>query len=551
MRLLRPGATYAELRAEFRHRVPARFNIGVDAIDRQRPDGLALIYEAPSGEVSRYTFGELVRLSNRLANSFLALGISRGDRVGILLGQRPETAIAHMTLYRMGAIALPLFTQFGPDALAFRLGNAEAKAVVTDGANVAKIRAIGDMLPALETIIVTEPADDAGDHDFWALLEKGRDTFTPVDTHAEDPALIIYTSGTTGPPKGALHAHRTMWGHYPSIEFTHDFFPQPGDLFWTPADWAWGGGLLDCLLPAWHYGVPVLAHRPGRFDPEQALHLMAKHGVRNTFLPPTALKMMRQVANPQRLGAKPRSIATGGETVGAELMAWGRETFGVTMNEFWGQTECNLLCGNSGVVHEVRPGSLGRPMPGHDVEVLDADGNILPAGELGVLAARGPDPVFLLEYWRNPEATRAKFKGPWWITGDVARKDEDGFVWFQGRDDDVISSGAYRVGPGEIEDCILRHPAVAMVAVIGVPDAVRGEVPKAFVIVKPDHATDGPLAGDIQAFVKTRLAPYQYPRDVEFVSELPMTATGKIIRNTLREREREKARAASEHKQTP
>ena len=276
-------------------------------------------------------------------------------------------------------------------ALDWRLGNADAKAVITDGGNVAKLRQIRDRLPALATLIVTEPEGDAGDHEFWRLLEAGRDTFEPVDTHADDPAMIIYTSGTTGPPKGALHAHRVMWGHYPSIEFTHDFFPQPGDLVWTPADWAWGGGLLDCLLPTLHYGVPVLAYRAPRFDPEYALRLMARHRVRNTFLPPTALKLLRQVAPPQFAGVKLRSIATGGETAGAELIHWGRSAFGVTMNEFWGQTECNVLCGNSGVVHEVRPGSLGRPIPGHDVEVIDAAGNILPSGELGMLAARGPD----------------------------------------------------------------------------------------------------------------------------------------------------------------
>lgn len=541
MRLLRPGASYRELRAEFRYPIPERFNLGVDAIDAQNPDALALIYEGPSGDVRRYTFGELGRLSNRLANAFAAIGIGRGDRVGILLGQRPETALSHVTLYRMGALALPLFTQFGPDALAWRLGDAEAKVVVTDGANIHKVREIKDRLPALETIIVTEPDGDTGDHAFWPLLERGAEAFQPVDSAAEDPALIIYTSGTTGPPKGALHAHRAMWGHYPGIEFTHDFFPQTGDLFWTPADWAWGGGLLDCLLPAWHYGVPVLAYRPTRFDPEAALRLMARHGVRNTFLPPTALKMMRQVAKPERLGARPRSIATGGETVGAELIDWGREVFGLTMNEFWGQTETNLLCGNSGVVHDIRPGSLGLPMPGHDVEVLDEDGRILPPGVPGVLGARGPDPVFLLEYWRNPEATKAKYKGEWWMTGDVAHKDEDGFIWFKGRDDDVISSGAYRVGPGEIEDCIIRHPAVAMAAVVGMPDDVRGEVPKAFVTLKSGQVASRELAEEIQAFVKTRVAPYQYPRQVEFVTELPLTATGKIVRKELRERERERA----------
>ena len=540
VRLLRPGATYEEMRAEFRHRVPARFNMGVDAIDNQDGNALALIYEDDRGGVRTFTFGELQQLSNRLANALLAIGIKAGDRVGILLGQRPETALAHVTLYRIGAIALPLFTQFGPDALTFRLGDSETKAVITDGENVHKLRTIADELPSLETIIVTDPKDDAGDHDFWQLLDRGRDAFAPVATMGDDPALIIYTSGTTGPPKGTLHAHRVVWGHYPGIEFTHDFFPQPKDLFWTPADWAWAGGLLDCLMPAWHYGVPVLAQRSPRFDPEYAVELMRRHQVRNTFLPPTAIKLMRETLDPSKIDAPIRSVATGGETLGAELIEWGRSAFGVAMNEFWGQTETNLLCGNCGVIHDLRPGSLGRSMPGHHVEVLDDDGNVLPPGELGVLAAKGPDPVFLLQYWRNPEATAARYKGEWWITGDLAHKDEDGFIWFAGRDDDVISTGGYRVGPGEIEDCILKHPAVAIVAVVGSPDTLRGEVPKAFVRLKSGHSSSDELAKDIQSFVKTQLAPYQYPREVEFIDEFPMTATGKIVRNEFRARERAK-----------
>ena len=538
VRLLRAGATYEELRAEFRYRVPERFNMGVDAIDNQDSNALALIYENDRREVRTYTFGELQALSNRFANALSAIGVGSSDRVGILLGQRPETALAHVTLFRMGAIGIPLFTQFGPDALTWRLGNSEAKVVITDGNNVHKVRSIVDQLPSLETIIVTDPTDDAGDYEFWQLLERGRDAFSPVETMGDDPALIIYTSGTTGPPKGTLHAHRVMWGHYPGIEFTHDFFPQPNDLFWTPADWAWAGGLLDCLMPAWHYGIPVLAQRSPRFDPEYAIELIRKHQVRNTFLPPTAIKLIRETVGQSGIETPIRSIATGGETLGHELIEWGRTAFGVTMNEFWGQTETNLLCGNCGVTHDVRPGSLGRPIPGHDVEVLDDAGNILPAGELGVLAAKGPDPVFLLEYWRNPEATQARFKGEWWITGDLAHKDEDGFIWFAGRDDDVISTGGYRVGPGEIEDCILKHPAVAIAAVIGSPDRLRGEVPKAFVRLKSGQSGTDELAKDIQSFVKTRLAPYQYPREVEFVDEFPMTATGKIIRNELRARER-------------
>lgn len=541
MRLLQPGLGYAGQRERFRWSIPERFNVGTDCLDRHaraRPDGLALIHEQAGGAVRTYTFAELRRLANRLANVLAAKGIGRGDRVGIYLGQRPETAVAHLAVYRMGAVALPLFTLFGPEALRFRIGDCGARLVITDGANLPKLAEVRGDLPDLATVIVIEPEDDAGDGDFHALLERASDRFTPVDTAAEEPFLVIYTSGTTGSPKGALMAHRGFLGHLPGIEATHDFFPQVGDLFWTPADWAWGGGLLDVLLPSLHYGVPVVAYRPAKFDPDDAFRLMAKHNVRNSFLPPTVLKMMRRASGDRPpAGVALRSVATGGETLGAELIEWGRGVLGLTLNEFWGQTETNLLAGNSGTMMEVRIGSLGRAFPGHEVDVVDAAGNPVPPGTEGILAARRPDPVFMLGYWNRPEATAEKFVGDWWMTGDIGVKDADGYLFFVGRDDDVISSGAYRIGPGEIEDCLIGHPAVANAAVIGAPDPVRGEIVKAFVVLGPGHAGDAAMTRAIQAHVRDRLAAHQYPRAVEFVAELPMTITGKVRRRDLREAE--------------
>ncbi|HZD26599.1 MAG TPA: AMP-binding protein [Alphaproteobacteria bacterium] len=540
MRLLKPGLSLTELRA-FRLEVPARFNIGTACCDAHAggTDKLALIYEGPEGRPERFTYARLQGLSNRLANALGALGIARGDRVGILLGQRPETALSHLTLYRMGAIALPLFTLFGPDALEYRLANSGAKALVTDAANLPKLAKIRERLPELAHVIVIDSASgDGADHAFWSLIERAAGGFRPVDTAGDEPALLIYTSGTTGPPKGTLHAHRGLWGHLPSIEFTHDFFPQAGDLFWTPADWAWGGGLLDVLLPSLLYGVPVLAHRFAKFDPEEAFALMARHEVRNAFLPPTALKMMRQVEDPAaRHAFAMRSIASGGEALGTELVEWCQRTFGLLVNEFWGQTEVNLLTGNCGVLGLHKPGSLGIAAPGHHVAVLDEDGNEVPPGTSGELAARGPHPVFILEYWGNPEATAEKFRDGWAHTGDVGRMDEDGFFWFEGRSDDLISSGAYRIGPSEIEDCLIKHPAVAMAAAIGAPDPVRGEIVKAFVVLKPGEAASPDLTKSLQAHVRKRLSAHQYPRALEFVAELPMTATGKIRRRDLREQE--------------
>ncbi len=524
---------YDALCRAFRWRIPARYNIAADVCGRHA-DGTgrtALIVEHENGRISRHSFDELERRSNRLANALAALGLRRGDRLGILLGQSAETALAHLAAYKTGAVALPLFTLFGEEALAFRLADSGARAVVTDAANLPKLDAVRARLPELGFVLAV--GGGPGALDFDRELEKAADSFAAADTAADDPALIIYTSGTTGNPKGALHAHRVLPGHLPGVEMPHEFFPQAGDLFWTPADWAWIGGLLDVLLPSWHHGVPVLAHRARKFDPERALDLMARHGVRNVFMPPTALKLMRRAGVPAGR-VRLRSLGSGGETLGAELLDWGRETFGVTINEFYGQTECNLVVANCAGIMPVKPGSMGRPVPGHAVAVVDGSGRPLPAGALGNIAVRRGDPAMFLEYWNNPEATATKFAGDWLLTGDQGRMDADGYLWFVGRDDDVITSSGYRIGPGEIEDCLTRHPAVALSAVIGVPDPVRTEVVKAFVVLRPGYAPSDELAGDIQEFVKARLAAHEYPRVVAFAESLPTTATGKIMRRELR-----------------
>jgi acetyl-CoA synthetase len=541
--MLCPARTYDDARRSFRWDIPQRYNIGVDAVDKHvyagHGDRTALIYDTGSGEAKRYAFRDIARESNRLANLLLAQDLRRGDRVGILLPQRLETAIAHVAIYKAGLIAVPLFTLFGPDALEYRLADSGARALITDLASLEKIAPIRGRLPELSCLLIVDGADSmAGPAvDLPSAIEKASDRFAPVDTSAEEPAIIIYTSGTTGPPKGALHAHRVLLGHLPGVEMPHDFFPQPGDLFWTPADWAWIGGLFDVLLPAWHHGVPVLAYRFPKFDPEEAFALMARHGVRNVFLPPTALKLMRQITRPrERHAFDLRSIGSGGETLGAELLDWGRETLGVTINEFYGQTECNLVVSNCGAIMPPRPGSMGRPVPGHEVAILDEGGEVLPPGAEGEIAIQGPDPVMFLSYWNNREATSRRFSGDWLLTGDRGRRDEDGYLWFVGRADDVITSAGYRIGPGEVEDCLMKHPAVALAAVVGVPDQLRTEIVKAFVVLRPGHAPNAALASDIQDFVKMRLAAHEYPRVVQFIDSLPMTATGKIMRRELRDR---------------
>jgi acetyl-CoA synthetase len=544
--MLKPGNTYNEVCESFRWEIPEHYNIGVDICDKwaAHPDRLALMYENQGGRIANYTFAELKRLSNRLANGLKASGIGQGDRFGILLPQCPETAISHIAAYKLGAIAIPLFTLFGTDALEYRLSNSAAKGIVTDSANLPKIMEIRENLPQLDVVIVTRGAKADQVLDFDNLIEKGSDEFRPLQTRADDPALIIYTSGTTGPPKGALHAHRVLLGHLPGVEFPHNFFPQANDFFWTPADWAWIGGLIDVLFPSWHHGVPVLAHRAKKFDPEEAFHLIAKYNIRNAFMPPTALKLMRQVKNPRnRYSYKMRSIGSGGETLGEELLDWGREAFDLTINEFYGQTEANLVVGNCAVQN--LPGSMGRAVPGHRLAVVDGQGQPVSAGTVGEVAVRRPDPVMFLEYWKNPEATAGKYIEDWCLTGDLAKQDEDGYFWFVGRKDDVITSAGYRIGPAEIEDCLMKHPAVAMVAVIGSPDAVRTEIVKAFIVLKADVKAGAEVAADIKQFVKVRLAAHEYPREIEFVDALPMTATGKIMRKDLKAREvKKKSRGA-------
>jgi acetyl-CoA synthetase len=367
------------------------------------------------------------------------------------------------------------------------------------------------------------------------VLARAATDFTPVSTSADDPALMVYTSGTTGPPKGALHAHRVLLGHLPGIEMPHEFLPQPGDRFWTPADWAWAGGLLDALLPALHYGVPVVAQKFEKFDPEAAFALMAKMHVRNAFIPPTALRMLRSAPRP-KTSITLRSVGSGGEALGAETYEWGKATLGVAINEFYGQTECNLVVASCAAIAVSRPGAMGKPVPGHEVAVIRPDGSQCAPGELGQIAIKRPDPVMFLQYWGKPDATREKFVGDWMTTGDQGVSDAEGYFQFVGRDDDVITSSGYRIGPTEIEDCLIRHPAVGLAAVVGKPDALRTEIVKAFIVLKPGYAPSDALAADIQVFVKTRLSAHEYPREVAFINEMPMTTTGKVIRRLLRQR---------------
>ncbi|MBH0238015.1 AMP-binding protein [Methylobrevis albus] len=539
--LTRP-TSHQDFDRRFRFALPAWFNMGTDVIDRWaavEPDRPALIIHREDGSPRFATYGYLSARSNRLANALKAAGIQPGDRIGILLPQSAEALIAHVAAYKLGAIAVPLAILFGSDALSYRLRDAGVAALVTTVAGAETVAPLRTDLPDLRLVLtVGGPGPGAGTVAFADAIARASDAFDPEETRPDDAALMIYTSGTTGPPKGALHGHRVLLGHMPGIQLAQEGLPRPGDVMWTPSDWAWAGGLLNALLPALYVGVPVVAFRFEKFDPERAVALMIRHRVTNAFLPPTALKMIRgageTVAGAARLHL--RAIGSAGERLGRETCLWAQEAFGVPVNEFYGQTECNAVIGSSAGLGVTRPGAIGKPIPGHDVVLLKPDGSVAAPGEAGEIAISRPDPVMFLGYWNQPEATAAKFRGDHLLTGDQGIADEDGYISFVGRDDDLITSAGYRIGPGEIEDCLGAHPAVAFAAVVGKPDPVRTQIVKAFVVLKPGVEPDAALADAIKAFVRGRLSAHEYPREIAFVDEIPLTTTGKVIRRAFRDK---------------
>jgi acetyl-CoA synthetase len=537
----------ADARARHRWQIPADYNIAIDCIDRHSDlrDKPALFYEDDEGHAEKYTFGQIGALSRRLANAFSALGVRRGDVVAIHLPQRPETAIAHLACYRLGAIALPISKLFGPDALLYRLTNSAAKVLMLEPESLEKIEQIRMQVPDLKHVVVAggngsdtlRPIEQTS---VDALLSRSSEDFRMSRTSSEDPALLMYTSGTTGDPKGVLHVARYVLGHN-GIDYSYNFL-RDGDLYYSPADWAWAGGLLDGLLAIWPYGIPVLAYRSkARFDPDVMLHVVQKYGATVGLYPPTVLKGLREIKNPRQKypHLRLRCIVSGAEPVSPELARWVDEQLGVEFNQAFGQTEANYFIGNCSALEKPILEPLGKAYPGHDVTIL-VDGQPVRTGETGEIGIRRDSPVVMKEYWKNPAAMSDKFAGEWCLTGDMGHMDEQGYVYFQGRNDDVIKTSGYRVGPAEVEAKIIEHPAVASCAVIGVPDERRGQSIKAFLKLLPGHEPSQTLVEQIQLHVKQRLAAHEYPREFEFIDEFPITVTGKIRRRDLRERESQK-----------
>ncbi len=552
---------YDALYREFRWHVPEDFNIAQTCCARwaDDPNRIAILVDDPQDGDRAVSYAELQRDANRLSIVLRRLGVVRGTRVAIVLPQRPEVAVAHIACHQLGAIAMPMSVLFGPEALAYRLQDSEATVLIADEAALPNIDAIRADCPALARIIAIDA--DRGLHgddlvDWHAALATTSDQFTPVGTRAGDAALLIYTSGTTGSPKGALMPQSALIGNLPGFVASQDWFPNDKDVFWSPADWAWTGGLMDALLPTLYFGKPIVASR-ARFSAEGAFALMEKHRVTNSFLFPTALKMMmKAVPDPKsRYNLKLRAVMSAGEAVGDTVFHWAQSALGVTINEMFGQTEANYLVGNCAIHWPARPGSMGRPYPGHRIAVLDDAGLPVPPGSVGEVALHRcdihghPDPVVFAGYWKRDDATRDKYRGDWLLTGDLAEVDADGYLWYRGRADDMFKAAGYRIGPSEIENCLVKHAAVANAAVVPKPDAERGNLVKAYIVLtegtQRSDERDAALVAELQQHVRGLLAPYEYPKEIEFIDALPMTTTGKVQRRVLRLLEEERARAAA------
>ncbi len=566
---------YAALHQGFRWQVDEYFNIADVCCRRwaagggkNAPKRVAIRAHQTGAATTFYTYVQLQQAADALSHVLVQLGVQRGDRVAIVMPQRFETAVAYMAVFQMGAVAMPLSMLFGPEALEYRLQDSDAVLAICDENSIASVNTIRSRCPALRTVIAAGTAAGQGDMDYEPALAAQQRAFTAVKTKADDAAILIYTSGTTGPPKGALLAHRALIGNLPGFVCSQNWFGFDGKtnatseaVFWSPADWAWTGGLMDALLPTLYFGRPIVAFN-GRFSPELAFTLMAQQGVTHTFLFPTALKaMMKTYPQPRRhFKLKLQAMMSAGEAVGDAVFAYCRDELGVLVNEMFGQTEINYVVGNCSALWPARPGSMGKGYPGHRVAVIDDEGRECAVGVPGDVSVNrfdihgDPDPIFFLGYWKKEAATQAKFTGDWCRTGDLATRDEDGYLWYEGRADDVFKAAGYRIGPGEIENCLVKHPAVANAAVVPKPDRERGAVVKAFIVLAPDFVAararqagadgqfDLKLTAELQAHVKGLLAPYEYPKEIEFIDALPMTTTGKVQRRVLRLQEEERYR---------
>jgi acetyl-CoA synthetase len=513
------GDAYERVVGRHHWEVPERYNIAADVCDRHPREKLAMIHEHFSGAIREVSWGELQDLSNRFANLLAQQGVTRGDRVAVVMPPTPETAAVFFATWKLGALLLSMSVLYGDEGIRHRLGDAQPRVLVTDAANAGRF---GNQTGA-RLVIVEEGA--AGEMP---------SEFDRVDTLADDPAQLYYTSGTTGMAKGIVHAHRYILAHE-EFRYCHDV--REGELFHGMGEWAWAAGICPLLGP-WRMGaIQCVYQREAGFEPHKQLDFLSRHGVSNVFATPTAIRSMMSIADAgTRYPQQFRIVCSAGEPLNPEAIRWFREQYGVTVLDYYGLTESYPLCANFPFM-EVREGSMGRPMPGWQVAILDEDEREVARGERGEICLRArTNPHYPLGYWRLPEESERTFGGEWFHTKDAARMDGDGYVWYEGRADDVIIAAGYRIGPFEVESACLEHEAVAEAAAVAAPDERRGNVVKAFIVLAAGHEPSRELAEEIKGFVRERLSAYAYPRLIEFTEDLPKTLTGKIRRVELRER---------------
>jgi acetyl-CoA synthetase len=523
-----PPMTYEQAVAEHTWSVPEDYNIAADVCDKHPRESPAMIWERFDGARRDLTWGELQDLANQAAHVLRANGVERGDRVAVVLPPTPETAAIFFATWKLGAVLLSMSVLYGDEGIRHRLADSEPRVLVTDAANVARFD------PSLvDHVLVLDEGE--------GLLHGAPTDHIAEPTTAEDPAQLYYTSGTTGLAKGIVHAHRYLLGH---TEFALCHEVQEGERFHGMGEWAWAAGIAPLLGP-WRLGaVQCVLQREGGFDPGRQLDFLSRHKVTNVFTTPTAMRAMMAIDDAgERHPQQFRRVCSAGEPLNPEAIRWFRDQYGLTVLDYYGLTESYPLVANFPWM-EVREGSMGRPMPGWDVRILDEDEREVPTGERGEICLRArSNPHYPLGYWRRPEDSEQAFGGDWFHTKDAASRDEDGYFWYEGRADDVIIAAGYRIGPFEVESACLEHEAVREAAAVASPDALKGMVVKAFIVLAEGFEPSDELAGEIKRHVRGRLSAYAYPRKVEFVDDLPKTLTGKIRRIELRQAELDAAQA--------
>jgi acetyl-CoA synthetase len=508
--------------------VPPHYNIAADVCDKHPRDKPAMVWESFDGSRRELAWGELQDLANQAAHTLAARGVKRGDRVAVVLPPTPEAAAIFFGVWKLGAILLSMSVLYGEDSVRHRLGDSEARLLVTDPQNADRF----DRPWAPELLILDDNT-----------LRAAPTDFVGVSTSADDPAQLFYTSGTTGGAKGIVHAHRYILGHE---EFVYCHEVEDGERFHGMGEWAWAAGIAPLLGP-WRLGaVQYVYRRESGFDPHRQLDFLSRNQVTNVFTTPTAMRAMMAIENAgERYPQSFRRVCSAGEPLNPEAIRWFREQYAVTVLDYYGLTESYPLVANYPFL-EVREGSMGKPMPGWDVQILDEDEQPVAQGERGEICLRArSNPHYPLGYWRNEEASAETFGGEWFHTGDAAVEDEDGYIWYVGRADDVIIAAGYRIGPFEVESACLEHPAVRETAAVASPDELRGNVVKAFIVLADEYQPSEELGDDIKNFVRHRLSAYAYPRRIEFVPDLPKTLTGKIRRIELRQLELDRAAAGT------